>query len=168
MPWQCGRSVKCVDGFWVWTSGYQHCAVCASPDTPIATPDGERPIAELRVGDLVYSVDHDAIRPVAIAQVNRTPVTSHRVVRVTVSGGRVLEISGPHPTADGRSFADLGPDSDLDGTPVESVEVVPYRHHFTYDILPASDSGTYFAAGMRIGSTLVTATPPARPPRPAR
>jgi hypothetical protein len=50
----------------------------------------------------------------------------------------------------------------------ESVEVVPYRHHFTYDILPASDSGTYFAAGMRIGSTLVTATPPARPLRPAR
>jgi len=37
---------------------------CASPDTPIATPDGERPIAELREGDLVYSVDGGAIVPV--------------------------------------------------------------------------------------------------------
>ena len=34
--------------------------VCTSPDTPIATPSGERAIAELRVGDLVYSVDHGA------------------------------------------------------------------------------------------------------------
>src|SRR4051812_37595612 len=29
---------------------------CASPDTPIATPTGERAIASLRTGDLVYSV----------------------------------------------------------------------------------------------------------------
>jgi hypothetical protein len=140
MPWECGRSVKCLDGFWTWISGYQHCAVCASPDTPIATPEGERAIA--------------AIRPVMIARVSQTPVAGHSVVRVTVAGGRTLEISGPHPTADGRSFADLRSGTELDGRYVESVEVVPYGHLFTYDILPASDSGTYFAAGMRIGSTL--------------
>jgi hypothetical protein len=28
------------------------------------------------------------------------------------------------------------------------------RDRFTYDILPASDSGTYFAGGVLIGSTL--------------
>ena len=33
-------------------------------------------------------------------------------------------------------------------------EVVPYAHDFTYDILPASDSGTYFAGGALVGSTL--------------
>ena len=34
------------------------------------------------------------------------------------------------------------------------VETVPYRHEYTYDILPASDSGTYFAGGVLVGSTL--------------
>src|SRR5262249_18017295 len=40
--------------------------VCASPDTPIATPQGNRPIAELAVGDLVYSVDRDAVVAVPV------------------------------------------------------------------------------------------------------
>jgi hypothetical protein len=32
--------------------------------------------------------------------------------------------------------------------------VIPYEHAFTYDILPASETGTYYAAGALIGSTL--------------
>src|SRR6478735_11223016 len=32
--------------------------VCTAPDTPIATPSGERAISELKVGDLIYSVHH--------------------------------------------------------------------------------------------------------------
>jgi hypothetical protein len=47
------------------------CSVCASPDTPIATPSGERHIADLRVGDLVYTIEGDAIRAVAIGQLFR-------------------------------------------------------------------------------------------------
>jgi hypothetical protein len=31
---------------------------------------------------------------------------------------------------------------------------VPYEHPFTYDILPASSTGTYIAGGKLIGSTL--------------
>jgi hypothetical protein len=130
------------------------CAVCASPDTPIATPAGERPIAELAVGDLVYSMDRDAIRAVPVARTARTPVVRHRVVRVTVAGGRVLAISAGHPTADGRTFGDLEPGGTLDGRRILAVEVVPYAWDATYEILPASDTGTYFAAGMLIGSTL--------------
>ena len=33
-------------------------------------------------------------------------------------------------------------------------EAVPYPHTFTYDILPASSTGTYVANGHVIGSTL--------------
>ena len=39
-------------------------------------------------------------------------------------------------------------------TRVLSAEMVPYTHDRTYDILPASDSGTYVAGGALIGSTL--------------
>jgi hypothetical protein len=128
--------------------------VCASPDTPIATPEGERPIASLAVGDLVYSVDDGAVLAVPIARVGQTRATGHHVQRVVLASGAVLEISAPHPTADGRTFADLTAGSMLDGIEVVSVESIAYTHPFTYDILPASDSGAYFAGGVLIGSTL--------------
>lgn len=128
--------------------------VCASPDTPIATPSGERPIAELAAGDLVYSVSGEAIVVVPLLRVNKVAAHDHQVVRVTLDSGRVLEISPRHPTADGRSFADLRPGDRLDGARVIDVERIPYAHPFTHDILPASSTGTYFAGGALIGSTL--------------
>jgi hypothetical protein len=150
----CGFSFVCQDGVWNWLFDCSCQRVCASPDTPIATPEGERRIAELHVGDVVYSVDHDAIRPVFVTRVRRQPAERHHVVRVTTSDGRTLEISAPHPTADGRTFGDLRAGALLDGHVIESVEVIAYAHDFTYDILPGSDTGTYFADGLRIGSTL--------------
>jgi hypothetical protein len=135
----------------------QGCAplcMCASPDTPIATPSGDRPIAELRVGDLVYSVDRGASVAVPIARTSRRPVQDHHVVRVTLATGAVLEISARHPTADGRLFGDLRAMDRLDGIGIVTAEVVPYAHDATYDILPASETGLYYAAGALVGSTL--------------
>ena len=129
-------------------------AVCASPDTPIATPAGDRPIASLAVGDLVYSAHDGALMAVPLARVARTPVDHHHVVRVQTADGVVLEISEGHPTADGRTFADLRAGDQLDGSRIISRELVPYRHQYTYDILPASETGTYVAGGKLIGSTL--------------
>jgi hypothetical protein len=129
--------------------------VCASPDTSIATPDGPRPIASLREGDHVYSVDRGRVVSVPVLRTRRMAVSSrHTVVRATLASGAVLEISAPHPTADGRRFEDLRAGDQLGGLGVAKVEVVPYGHAFTYDILPASDSGTYFAEGALVGSTL--------------
>ena len=149
-----GINATCVDGIWRWQRDFSCGLVCASPDTPIATPDGERAISDIRVGDFVYSVDRDAIRPVIVSSVHRQPAQHHQVVRVTLANGRMLEISAPHPTADGRTFGELRTGGTLDGQPILSAEIVPYRHEFTYDILPASSTRTYFAAGMQIGTTL--------------
>jgi hypothetical protein len=128
--------------------------ICASPDTLIATPAGDRPIASLRVGDLVYSVHQHAVVPVPVLRATRTRVSHHQVVHLRAANGAVLDISPGHPTADGRTFGDLAPDDTLDGVSVESTRLVPYRHSYTYDILPASDTGTYYASGLLIGSTL--------------
>jgi len=130
-------------------------AMCAAPSTPIATPAGERAISELAPGDLVYSVDESGVVVVPILRVGSTPVVNHRVVRVALTGGAVLEISAGHPTADGRSFGDLLGGGQLDRDhAIISAEMVPYTYARTYDILPDSSSGTYFAAGALIGSTL--------------
>ncbi len=129
-------------------------AICASPDTPVLTPSGERPIAELEVGDLVYTMHEGQLVARPLVRVHRTPVVEHAVVRAVLASGRVLEISGPHPTADGRRFDDLAPGDSLDGVLVELVETIPYAHAHTHDVLPDSDTGTYVAAGVLVGSTL--------------
>lgn len=150
---RCGETTPGAPRVWEWLQDY--CPICASPDTPIATPFGDRPIAELQPGDLVFSVDHDGIVAVPLTRVHRTAVRSHRVMRVVLDTGAILEISPGHPTADGRPFSELQGGSRLDPAhTVVAAELVPYEHDATYDILPASSTGTYFAAGTLIGSTL--------------
>jgi hypothetical protein len=127
---------------------------CASPETAIETPAGPRPIAELGVGDLVYSTNGHGVVVVPILRVSRTPQQDHHVMRVILDTGATLEISEGHPTADGRLFSDLVEGGSLDGRRIVASERVPYRHPFTYDILPASSTGTYVAAGVLIGTTL--------------
>jgi hypothetical protein len=149
----CEQPVVCEDGVWRYSEPV--CPICASPDTPIATPSGPRPIAELRVGDLVYSVDDEALVAVPVLRVGNTPVHGHHVLRVSLDDGIALEISAGHPTADGRRFSELEPGSALDDQHrVVAVERVPYLYARTYDILPASSSGTYVAGDVLVGTSL--------------
>jgi len=136
--------------------GFCFLCECAAPDTPIATPHGDVAISELRVGDLVYSIDGAAIRAVPLAATHQNPVQNHQVVKVRLASGEVLELSAAHPIADGRTFADLAAGARLGDTRVASTTRAPYSHPFTYDILPDSDTGTYFAHGVALGSTLWT------------
>jgi len=155
----CETSIFCsAEGYWVWA--YGNCPVCAAPDTPIATPLGERPIASLRVGDLVYSVHDGATVAVPLLRASSTPVRGHRVVEVRLEGGAVLSMSPGHPTADGRELGSLVRGDLLDDEHrVESARWVDYTHDRTYDILPDSSSGAYFAAGALVGSTLAAPAP---------
>ncbi|GEM_PF-3148938 len=131
----------------------QTCTPCASPGTLISTPEGERPISDLLPGDLVYSVHNDEITAVPLIRVARSRIVNHRVVRVSLNG-RQLEISGGHPTADGRTFSDLRRGDLLDGHQITDIETVRYGHEYTFDILPDSSTMTYFAEGALIGTTL--------------
>jgi hypothetical protein len=127
---------------------------CAAPDTPIATPSGEQPIATLRPGDLVFSMQAGRLIAVPIVRTVRTPAPHHHVVRLMLDTGRVLHISPGHPTAGGGTFGELRVGAQLGERRVIAAELVPYPHAFTYDILPGSSSGTYVAAGALVGSTL--------------
>ncbi len=131
----------------------QYC-MCASGDTPIATPEGDRAIASLKVGDLIYSVDGDRIVVAPIRRVGKRRQHDHHVTRVRLATGAILEVSPGHPTADGRTFADLVQGAWLDGVQILEVELVPYREPYTYDILAQTQTGGYFAAGVFIGSTM--------------
>lgn len=130
--------------------------MCASPDTPIDTPDGERAIETIAPGDLVFSLEGGERVIVPVLRVTRTPVpATHAMVQVTLADGRVIAMSPGHPTADGLTFADLAPGQRLGTLAIEAVQLVPYTHAFTVDILPASSTGAYFAGGAPVGSTLL-------------
>jgi hypothetical protein len=106
------------------------------------------------VGDLVYSVQGEAVVAVPVAETSRSPARNHRVSQVLLASGVVLRISPRHPTADGHAFAELRRGDRLGEVEITTVTTVRYDEPYTYDILPASDSGSYFAGGALIGSTL--------------
>jgi hypothetical protein len=132
------------------------CSVCrcAAADTPIATPRGEVAIADVAVGDLVYSLHQGTVQAVPVIEVRRVAVHDHTMVTVTLDDGRRVSMSPLHPTGDGRVFGELAAGARLGDAAVSAVVLEPYASRFTHDILPASDTGTYLAAGALVGSTL--------------
>ncbi len=152
------RGPSCIDADPETGTCPQGCAplcMCNAPETPIATPDGHSPIAELRVGDLVYSLEGEAVVIVPIAAIRTATVPSdHRVVRLAFDDGTTVEISPSHPLADGRTIGELRAGDSIEGVVVMSATRVAYERDQTHDILPASDSGTYFVGDALIASTI--------------
>jgi hypothetical protein len=145
------------DPGWGWSLGRPHgCPKCLPGEARIATPEGEVAVSELRAGMPVWTMSSLGERVVArVARASSVEVPrDHRVVRVTLSDGRVVVASPGHPTADGRELGTLGAGQRLDGVVVTSVESVPFGAARTYDILPTGETGVYWADGVLVGSTL--------------
>jgi hypothetical protein len=83
----------------------------------------------------------------------RTP-TTHQMTRLRLDDGREVFASPGHPTADGRTLAQLQPGDALDGARVLSAKRIRYTDGYTYDILPSGSTGAYWANGILLGSTL--------------
>ena len=125
--------------------------ICCSPDTRIRTTGIQKRIADILEGDLVLT---DSEKPVRVIKVSRTEVKNHKILKVSLNDGIVLEISPGHPTSDGKLVKDLKIGDLIDGHIVIEVKQIPYNYKYTYDILPDSKTGNYYANGVLIGSTL--------------
>lgn len=137
-------------------AGPLNCPICLARGTGIATPSGEKRVEDLRVGDVVWTLDDRGARVAApLVAVGSTPVpASHEVVRLVLDDGRVVLASPGHPTADGRRVGDLVPGDVLDGARVVIAAREPYGGGATFDVLPAGATGAYWANGILLGSTL--------------
>jgi hypothetical protein len=137
-------------------SGPPNCPICLALGTRIATPEGERDVQDLRVGDVVWTVDATGGRAAApLIALGSTPVpATHQVVRLALDDGRLVFVSPGHPTADGRHVGELAAGDSFDGARVATAERVAYHGGATYDILPAGATGAYWANGVLLGSTL--------------
>jgi hypothetical protein len=77
------------------------------------------------------------------------------MVHLVLADGRDLLASPGHRTADGRPLGSLAAGDVLDGAKIIRWELVPYSHDRTYDLLPAGPTGSYWANGILLSSTLV-------------
>lgn len=132
------------------------CPVCLSPQTRISTPRGPVPIADLRVGDPLWTADPTGEQLAAtVAKTVRVPVpVGHRMVQVLLEDGRALRASLGHPTADGHTIGDLKVGELLDGGLIVQISDVSDSPSATFDVLPSGPTGQYWADGIRVGSTL--------------
>jgi hypothetical protein len=132
------------------------CPICLAAGTLIDTPAGLIPVQDLRPGMLVWTLDaagERLARP--LFQVGKTVVpTSHRVVHLKLADGRQLWVSPGHPTTDGRRAGRLKAGDSLDGSLVLSAQRIPYAGAATYDLLPAGNTGAYWANGILLASSL--------------
>lgn len=131
------------------------CWKCLSFTSKISTPIGDVAVTSLKVGDIIWTADATGNRVVrTLLKVSRIPAINHRVVHLVLADGRTLDVSAPHPTADGRTVGDLKVGEAYDGSIVRSVVLKAYEGSATYDILPAGETGYYWANGIVMGSTL--------------
>jgi hypothetical protein len=88
-------------------------------------------------------------------RVGKTVVPAgHQVIHLILSDGRELWVSPGHPTTDGRTIGQLQAGGVLDGAVIVAAERVPYAGLATYDLLPAGETGFYWANGLLIASSL--------------
>ena len=132
------------------------CPICLSSNTNIATPDGNVNIKNIRVGDKIWSLNKNGEKIVSkIIRTARTPVPqSHQMAHLLLSDGRQVWASPNHPTASGQLLGALQSGDVYDGATVEVVALIPYWDTATYDILPDSDTGFYYADEILLGNTL--------------
>ena len=132
------------------------CPICLAADTLISTPNGDVRVTDIRQGLIVWTAAGDGSRIAApVAEVGSMAVPAgHLMVHVRLGDGRELLASPGHRTADGRPLGSLATGYKLDGSEITLWELVPYSGERTFDLLPAGKTGTYWADGILLSSTL--------------
>ena len=92
-----------------------------------------------------------------VIETGSTPVPpTHEVVHLALSDGRAVDASPGHPLPDGRRLGDLRAGDLVDGAIVVSANLRSYGGGATFDLLPSGPTGTYWANGIHLASTLAT------------
>jgi outer membrane protein assembly factor BamB len=137
-------------------TGAPPCPICLAAATLIATPNGDVRVTDIKPGELVWTAASDGTRIAApVLEVGSTAVPAgHLMVHLVLGDRRELLASPGHRTADGRQLVSLARGDTLDGSSIIQWELVAYAADRTYDLLPAGPTGTYWAGGIPMSSTL--------------
>jgi hypothetical protein len=137
-------------------TGAPNCPICLAAATLISTPTGSVRVTDIKAGMVVWTAGADGERIAAqVLEVGSIVVPAgHQMVHLVLADGRALLASPGHRTADGRQLGTLAAGDSLDGSTITTWELVPYAGDRTYDLLPAGETGTYWADGIQLASTL--------------
>jgi len=137
-------------------TGAPNCPICLAAATLISTPAGNVRVTDIKPGLLVWTAGADGARIAApVLEVGSIQVPAgHLMVHLVLADGRELLASPGHRTAEGRQLGSLAVGDHLDGSTITRWELVPYSGDRTYDLLPAGKTGTYWASGILLSSTL--------------
>ena len=137
-------------------TGAPNCPICLAAGTLISTPHGAVRVTDIKPGMLVWTALADGSRIAApVLEVGSVAVPAgHLMVHVVLTDGRELLASPGHRASDGRPLGSLARGDALDGSTIIRWEMVPYGGARTYDLLPAGPTGTYWAGGIHLSSTL--------------
>jgi hypothetical protein len=129
---------------------------CLSYNTLISTPEGNVPVTYLRPGMVIFTQDsrgNKVIKPLELV-LKLSGANGHKHSHLVLSDGRELFVSGTHPTSEYVRISNLCEGDILDGSKITTIEKVRYNDSYVYDLLPAGDTGFYWANGILLGSTL--------------
>ncbi|MFN0247074.1 MAG: Hint domain-containing protein [Kofleriaceae bacterium] len=136
---------------------YRECNTkCLPPDALIATPSGDVPIHDLRIGDEIWTRDPSGARvKTRVALVSRVEITgTHHIAQLVLADGRALAVSPEHPALDGQLVQSLRVGDTYDGASIVLLTLVSYAGARTHDVWPAGSTGVYWANGIPLTSTL--------------
>lgn len=132
------------------------CPICLASNAMIDTPTGEVNVKAIKIGMTVWSMDKKGkkIASKVLKVGSMTVPSTHLVVHLVMSDHRELWVSPNHPLIDGRPVSALKPGNVYNGAKVISADLIPFWDNKTYDLLPDSPTGEYWADKILLGSTL--------------
>jgi hypothetical protein len=146
----------------IWLN-YKKCGKCLPAGTLISCPRGEVEISKLKSGDSIYTSNEkkEKISTIIQATDSVSITRTHKMIKFILEDGRILLASAEHPSADYFPLDYLKIGDKLDGSVIIYKKAAACIYSKTYDILPVGKTGTYWANGILIGSTLHASFPEA-------
>ena len=129
---------------------------CLASNTAISTATGAVNVTQLRVGMQVWTVNKNGQKELKpLVRISSVFVGNDYVIsHLSLKDGRNLFVSASHPTSTGHFIRDLTKGDMYNNSVVDSNMLISYSDRYTYDLLPAGDTGFYYANGILVGSTL--------------
>lgn len=150
-----GVPLGCVSKETIERCKTQLCPICLASNSKISTPEGSVYVSDLNEGSFVWSLNRDGKKIKSkVIRVSSIEAKNHYVYDLKLADGREVWVSPNHPTNNGLTIAKLNVGKYYDGSKIISKLLVPYWANKTYDLLPDSDTGYYWANGIMLGSTL--------------
>jgi len=151
-----GVPLGCVTKDVIENCKHNPCPICLSSSTMISTPNGNINVKSIKPGMIVWTMnaEYQKVAAPVIKTTSTVVPSTHKMIHLVLKDGRELFVSPGHISITGQPAGELRVGEAYDHSIITGNELVPYNDTRTYDLLPAGDTGFYWANDILVGSTL--------------